>query len=491
MSILVVDDNTALLSRIVRSLVKTDRTVHTATNITEARDVLEESTPEVMCLDLHLPDGSGLDFLRDLREEGRSLPVIIVSGADSDENRERALKLGATGFLAKPFLLSDLHDLLDGVLKSNATARRECDLLQGEEIHSANSQIGCEPISSERVASAKKAYSTRRVSFKDAQQLIKGDYQPKAGDLVLARVDKLNQHKRLELVDGRRATLFENDEIIVCYGNRYAPDQFEAEIPSDLSPCNLVAAGGIASKSLSRNTKVRHATRISPIGVLADADGVALNLSCYGIGVLPLPTHRPPVTAVIGTSMNAGKTTTAANIALGMTRKGIKVGAAKVTGTGAGGDVWHLTDAGCHSVLDFTDYGVPSTYKLSIESCERIFESLLAQLCADGAEAVVIEIADGILQKETRELVTSPLFKQLVDNVVFAAGDALGAANGIDWLHQQGIDVVGVSGALTAAPLAVRECAEVISVPVLTKQMLNGGDWSPFSIDGNRESVAA
>jgi molybdopterin-guanine dinucleotide biosynthesis protein len=313
----------------------------------------------------------------------------------------------------------------------------------------------------------------------DAATLITGEYTPRPGDLLLARVDKLNQHRRLELVSGRRANLHPGDEILVCYGNRYAPDQFEAVVPGDLSPCHLVAAGGIAARSLSRNAKIRPATCVTPIGVLADGEGCPLNLAAYGLAPKRAPARRPRVTAVVGTAMNAGKTTTLANLALGLSRQGLKVGAAKVTGTGAGCDVWQMVDAGCHRVLDFTDCGVPSTYQLALANCEAIMESLVGYLCESGSDSILIEVADGILQKETRELVMSATFARLVDNVIFAAADALGAASGATWLQAQGLNVVGVSGALTAAPLAMRECAALVDLPLLTLDTLNSGRWVP------------
>ncbi len=55
--------------------------------------------------------------------------------------------------------------------------------------------------------------------------------------------------------------------------------------------------------------------------------------------------------------MNAGKTTTAASLIKGVTAYGMKVGAAKITGTGAGGDFWFMIDSGTEPVLDFVDAG--------------------------------------------------------------------------------------------------------------------------------------
>lgn len=484
MSILVVDDNNLLLSKIVRSLTQANHEVRAAGSIAEARALLRDKPPRVLCLDVNLPDGNGLDFLEECRATGWEMPAVVISGHNTPDYRVRADRLGVTRFLAKPFALSELHRVLSGILaattEDDGAARPK---------HQTVRRPTIEPMLKARLQGAKRAYSTHRVELADAAGLICADYAPQSGDLVLARIDKLSQHSRIELTNGRRATLFPGDEIIVCYGNRYAPDQFEAEVPADLSPCHLVAAGGIASTCLTRNARMRPATRITPIGVLARADGRALNLGDYGLAPRRAPAGRPRITAVIGTAMNAGKTTTLAHLALGLTRQGLKVGAAKVTGTGAGGDVWHMTDAGSHRVLDFTHCGAPSTYKLPIAQCESIMETLVANLCDAAVDTVLIEVADGILQEETRRLVQSETFARLVDNVIFAAGDALGAAGGVKWLRSQGVNVIGVSGALTGAPLAMRECAGLVDLPLLPLDTLDGGDWLPQGLGSGADAT--
>lgn len=105
-------------------------------------------------------------------------------------------------------------------------------------------------ITGDRLARAKFAYTTRHVRSEVIGSLVAGRVSPQPGDLVLARVDELGSHNKLELIDGRRATLFEQDEIVVCCGNRYAPDQFEAEVLGDLGPCDLAAAGGAAARGI-------------------------------------------------------------------------------------------------------------------------------------------------------------------------------------------------------------------------------------------------
>ena len=96
------------------------------------------------------------------------------------------------------------------------------------------------------LATAKSAFSTRRANTGAMKNLLKGPLQPRPGDLVLAQIESIGQHKRLQLSNGRPAQLFENDTVIVAYGHRYAPDQFEAEVPPNLDACHLAAAGGLA-----------------------------------------------------------------------------------------------------------------------------------------------------------------------------------------------------------------------------------------------------
>ncbi|MDQ3717176.1 MAG: DUF1611 domain-containing protein, partial [Actinomycetota bacterium] len=88
----------------------------------------------------------------------------------------------------------------------------------------------------QRLANAKAAYTVRRVDLSGDLMLWSGPgIRPKAGDLVLAEVITIGQHKGLELASSRKATLYCGDEVLVAYGGRYAPDQFEAEVPDDLS----------------------------------------------------------------------------------------------------------------------------------------------------------------------------------------------------------------------------------------------------------------
>ena len=333
------------------------------------------------------------------------------------------------------------------------------------------------PLSRSKLHATRAAYSTRRIPQDKMLSLLTGHLKPRAGDLLLARVERVGQHKHIELPSGRRARLYVGDEVLVCYGNRYAPDQFEAVVPHHLGACDLVAAGGVAAQTLSRHSGMKRPTVLCPQGLVADGEGGPLNLAAWALPRREPRGVRPYTIAVMGTAMNAGKTTTAAGLIHGLSKFGFGVGAAKVTGTGAGGDRWSMVDAGAKEVLDFTDAGFVSTYRLSVAQVEGILASLTSHLAYNGAEVIVLEIADGLFQEETAGLSKSSSFRALVDAVIFAAGDAMGAAAGVAWLCQLNLPVIAVSGLLTLSPLAVREATAATGLPVLTRETLCKGRW--------------
>lgn len=317
----------------------------------------------------------------------------------------------------------------------------------------------------QRINRAKRAFTTRRIPIEKMRSLSLSVDAPKPGDVILARVEEVGRLNRIELTTGRKATLYPGDEIVLVYGNRYAPDAYEAEVPCDLSPCDLAAGGGIASRVINANvlweTKGTP-TRIRPIAYIADPEGRTLNVRAFSFSGHPLPTRTTPVIAVCGATMNSGKTTTVAGIIRGLTQKGLRVGAAKVTGTGSGNDLWKFHDAGAAYAFDFTDAGMATTYLAEIDAVAKGAEVLISELVARNCGAIVIEIADGVHQRETRALLSNNRLRYLVDRWVYAADSAASAAIGWHVMTECGLPLSAISGLLTASPLAVREAASLV-----------------------------
>lgn len=314
-------------------------------------------------------------------------------------------------------------------------------------------------------------FAARRVDQGDAVQLHQDYAEVQPGDLILARVLEIGQHRGIQLRSGRRATLFPGDLIVMPCGARYAPDQFEGVAEIDPDGTDMLAGGGCLGRMRYRNERVRPATRVLPLGCIADSEGTALNIDAYRISE---DTSRSsvPLIAVVGTSMNSGKTLATAKLSHGLRLAGLRVGAIKATGTGSFGDYHQYEDSGAHYVADFSDAGMATTYLTPMERIKNGIWSLLNAAEEAGCDVVVMEIADGLLQKETAELLRDTELRERLSGLVFACGDAVAAQGGAALLRSQGHRISVLTGMLSCSPMASQEANAATGLRVLTKSEL-------------------
>lgn len=118
MRLLLIEDDT-ILGAAVRDQVRADgHSVDWVTRLDDAGDHLASASYDLVLLDLMLPDGRGIPFLRGLRANGNVTPVIILTALDQVSDRIEGLNAGADDYMVKPFDLSELSARL------NAVARR-------------------------------------------------------------------------------------------------------------------------------------------------------------------------------------------------------------------------------------------------------------------------------------------------------------------------------------------------------------------------------
>ncbi len=296
----------------------------------------------------------------------------------------------------------------------------------------------------------------------------------RAGEFIVAKVDRLGAHDHVEDPHGRRVRLYAGDLVIGAYGNRYATDFYEGYVPTG-ARTHLLTAGGLIGTVVSAHEARGDPTELEVVGRLADESLRPLSAEDFARPFAPRdPATRAPITmAVLGSSMNAGKTTTAAAIVRGLARAGFAVGAGKVTGSGSGKDRWSYQDAGAHAVADFLDFGMPSTFGYPKNRLGRTMTAIRDSLASQGCDAVVLEIADGLLQKETAWLARQ--LPGFADVTVFAAVDALSARSGVTVLREIGVAVRAVSGLVTRSPLTARETIAATGLPVLSPGELAAG----------------
>jgi two-component system OmpR family response regulator len=120
MRVLLIEDDT-ILGAAVRDQVAADgHSVDWVTRLDAARDHVASAAYDLLLLDLMLPDGRGIAFLRELRARGSAAPVIVLTALDQLSDRIEGLNAGADDYMIKPFDLSELSARL------NAVARRYC-----------------------------------------------------------------------------------------------------------------------------------------------------------------------------------------------------------------------------------------------------------------------------------------------------------------------------------------------------------------------------
>lgn len=109
MRVLLVDDNAELRELVTRALARDGHAVTAVATVAAARSALADGAPEVVVLDLGLPDGSGMDLCRALRAEGERTPILMLTAQGAVARRVEGLEAGADDFLAKPFAVAELR----------------------------------------------------------------------------------------------------------------------------------------------------------------------------------------------------------------------------------------------------------------------------------------------------------------------------------------------------------------------------------------------
>jgi DNA-binding response OmpR family regulator len=120
MQLLLVEDDLALAKSLVTALGREGFTTNHVTTGAEALTAARMDPPELVILDLGLPDMDGLDVLRELNRGERPLPVLVLTARDTTADKVSGLNLGADDYLAKPFDLEELFARLRALERRTA-----------------------------------------------------------------------------------------------------------------------------------------------------------------------------------------------------------------------------------------------------------------------------------------------------------------------------------------------------------------------------------
>ena len=123
--LLIVEDDKILNQGLCKALREDNRKIYSCQTIQSAREQLLCSRISLVLLDINLPDGSGLDFLRELKSDFPDLPVILLTANDTDLDIVDGLEHGADDYITKPFSLAVLRARVNTQLRKVRSASEE------------------------------------------------------------------------------------------------------------------------------------------------------------------------------------------------------------------------------------------------------------------------------------------------------------------------------------------------------------------------------
>lgn len=318
----------------------------------------------------------------------------------------------------------------------------------------------------------KKAIICKQVKHYYISTYLNNTYVPKAGDVAIFKVLTIGKHKAIQGDSGKNRYIFPGDYIMGAFGNRYATNQFEGYVPDRvMDTYQILGQGGCIGVLKSSHAKLEKigATQLKLVGYAMGDDKQVINTHYLTESEIPFNAYRArnyEVILSVGSSMDSGKTTSAAYLCRGLKQAGHKVAFIKLTGTVFSKDKRLVRDCGADMAIDFSNLGFPSTYMYPLRSILNIYEALLQKSEVIEPNYVVVEIADGLLQRETDLLLRSQKFMDTVSHVMLSCGDSLGVLSGLSYLRDLNVEPFAISGLINASPLLRQEVVDAIEIPV-------------------------
>jgi hypothetical protein len=308
------------------------------------------------------------------------------------------------------------------------------------------------------------------LSRKQVKYYLPAERVPQIGDVIYGEVIQIGEHSNLENKSARIHMIHNGSKGIFVFGNRYAPDFFEATVPiKPVNEVDLLARSGIVGLVNTKSTRRKDPTQIKILGFVCNEEGKIINTKDYPVFQPKREEKKFPrakMVLICGTAMNSGKSVAAASICWALTTLGHNVRGTKITGTASLKDILHMNDAGAEHYADFTYLGYPSTYLLEPKELLSIFNKLDLKYGNNPKNFWVVEFADGINQRETSLLLKHEEVRERIHKFIFCAYDSIGAIGGLRILEENfNLKPDAISGVCSSSPLHMQELKRFTAIP--------------------------
>ncbi len=300
------------------------------------------------------------------------------------------------------------------------------------------------------------------------------------GSVVAVRaLDRKSVYNEVEDVHGRMATVNEGDIIAGVLGERRALRGYTGIVPDRIAvgdTLHLLNLGGVIGLCTSANPDVGPPCRVEVLGQiltfphLGERVGEPATIRKNALPLADRVDASIPIVYISGTCMNAGKTFAACEIIRGLTRRGVRVGAAKLTGVSLRRDTLKMEDVGALRALSFTDAGIVSTRpQTALPVARGLLRALQEPHEGVKLDLIIVELGDGIMgEYGVQEILRTPDLMAFAKAHVMCANDPVGAWGASRWFEEElGVKLTVISGPTTDNGVGRNFIERTLGVPAI------------------------
>ncbi len=252
----------------------------------------------------------------------------------------------------------------------------------------------------------------------DVKALPKDEWE--TGDYITAVITDPGSDAKIELQNGRMMDPLMGDRLIGALGVRHATLEATGswEIVEEDGQMHLLTGAGLFGKMTSVSIFSPIPVGVKYLGHVLRA-GAKTTMS-EAVHFVPETPFTTPVVLLVGTSMSAGKTTTARIVTRLLKLKNLKVLGVKLTGAGRFRDILAVQDAGADEILDFVDAGMPSSI-CPVVDYQQAAANLISRMARVEADVAVIEIGASPLEPYNGDLAIRMIKDNIKCNILCAS----------------------------------------------------------------------
>ncbi len=275
--------------------------------------------------------------------------------------------------------------------------------------------------------------------------------------LAVKILEDKSTYNTVEDLSGRMVSLRAGDVLAGTLGNRRALRGYAGVVPENIEVGDVIEVlnlGGILGRCTSINPDIGPPFKAQVLGAilafpeLGDRVGRPAHIRNHAVPTADRLESEVPVVYVAGTCMNAGKTVAATELVRGLTRAGLRVAAAKLTGVSLMRDALSMQDAGAVTALTFNDAGIAST---RAGMTVPVAKGILNRLAAGKPDVIVAELGDGILgEYGVQDILKDEELTRIAAAFVMAAPDPVGCWGAAELMNRSfGLPVSVITGPAT------------------------------------------